>query len=275
MPPLHRASCSADPPEEPCLGGVTSSGHSRSGGSGTPSGIGEAVSDATDRLDVAPGAPELVAQVVDIRVDRVRASPPRRTATPGRAAGRGSASGPACRSKHSSSENSRGLRSTVAPSTVTRRAVSSRAIGPAASFGSVAGAPGAARRGRARAVARELLERERLDEVVVGAGIEPGHAVADRVARGEHQDRDARSRRRRSRRATSRPLDVRQPDVEDDALDAGCVLRDLQAAPAVGRDLHDVAIVLEQSLEERAGGAGRPRRRADAWRSAYRGTVSA
>ena len=45
-------------------------------------------------------------------------------------------------------------------------------------------------------------------------------------------------------------IDVRQPDVEDDALDAGRVLRDLEAGPAIRRDLHDVAIVLEQSLEE-------------------------
>ena len=36
---------------------------------------------------------------------------------------------------------------------------------------------------------QQLLERERLDEVVVGAGVEARDAVRDRVARREHQDR--------------------------------------------------------------------------------------
>jgi hypothetical protein len=37
----------------------------------------------------------------------------------------------------------------------------------------------------------ELFEGERLDEVVVGARVEAGDAVADRVAGGEHEDRGA------------------------------------------------------------------------------------
>ena len=41
-----------------------------------------------------------------------------------------------------------------------------------------------------RAHAREqLLALERLDEVVVGADVEPLHARLQRVARGQHQDR--------------------------------------------------------------------------------------
>src|SRR5262249_34865381 len=35
----------------------------------------------------------------------------------------------------------------------------------------------------------QLVEVERLDHVVVRAGVEPGDAVLDRVARGQHQDR--------------------------------------------------------------------------------------
>jgi hypothetical protein len=44
--------------------------------------------------------------------------------------------------------------------------------------------------------------------------------------------------------------DVGQPDVQDDALDARRVLRDLEAAPAVGRKLDDVPVVLQQALEQ-------------------------
>ena len=41
-----------------------------------------------------------------------------------------------------------------------------------------------------RAKPREQLgERERLQQVVVGAGIEPGDAILDRIARREHQHR--------------------------------------------------------------------------------------
>ena len=36
----------------------------------------------------------------------------------------------------------------------------------------------------------DLFERERLDDVVVGAGLQPRDAVADLVARGEHAHRD-------------------------------------------------------------------------------------
>ena len=50
-------------------------------------------------------------------------------------------------------------------------------------------ADGALRRSRARIRARQLLEGERLDEVVVGAGVEAGHPVVDRRPGGEHQDR--------------------------------------------------------------------------------------
>ena len=43
------------------------------------------------------------------------------------------------------------------------------------------------RRRSARIRARELVEAERLDEIVVGAGIEPGDAVGDGIARGDDQ----------------------------------------------------------------------------------------
>ena len=56
----------------------------------------------------------------------------------------------------------------------------------------VASAP-AQQRAHAR---HQLAQRERLDEVVVGAGVEAGDAVVDRVARGQHQDRAAVAARR-------------------------------------------------------------------------------
>ena len=51
----------------------------------------------------------------------------------------------------------------------------------------VARAEGAAAHHRADP-GEQLVERERLGEVVVGAGVETVDAVADRVAGGEHQD---------------------------------------------------------------------------------------
>ena len=43
---------------------------------------------------------------------------------------------------------------------------------------------------------RELVEIEGLDEVVVGARIEPGHPVGDRIARGDDEHRQRRARAR-------------------------------------------------------------------------------
>ena len=68
---------------------------------------------------------------------------------------------------------------------------------------------------------RELLVGERLDEVVVGARVEAGDPVADRVARGEHQDRQRREPLRAQPAGDLEPGDVGQADVEDDGVDAG------------------------------------------------------
>src|SRR4051812_16455394 len=92
---------------------------------------------------------------------------------------------------------------------------------------------------------RELLVGERLDEVVVRAGIEPGDPVADRVAGGEHQDRDIGPGRADAPRDLE-PGDVRQADVEDDDLDAGRRLRDVKAVKAGRCRLDDVAVLLEE-----------------------------
>ena len=57
---------------------------------------------------------------------------------------------------------------------------------PTARRGALGGAAAAHQRADAR---QQLGERERLDEVVVGAAVETCDAVLQRVARGEHQDR--------------------------------------------------------------------------------------
>ena len=68
----------------------------------------------------------------------------------------------------------------------------------------VAGAGAAQQRAHPRA---QLLDGERLDEVVVGAGVEALDAVVDRVARGHDEDRD------RVAAAAQRPADVEAADL--------------------------------------------------------------
>ena len=75
---------------------------------------------------------------------------------------------------------------------------------------------GRARRRRMSARTRldELRERERLGDVVVGAGLEADHDVGLGVARGQQDDRQ-RTRSARISRQTSRPLSARHHHVED------------------------------------------------------------
>ena len=76
-----------------------------------------------------------------------------------------------------------------------RRGVTSRVPGSrrrSAKVSDASACPAVGRLGAAQQRAQpgqQLLEGERLDQVVVGAGVEAGHAVGDRVAGGEHQDR--------------------------------------------------------------------------------------
>ena len=95
----------------------------------------------------------------------------------------------------------------------------------------------------------ELLVRERLDEVVVGAGVEARDAVVDGVSGGEHQDRELAAVLPEPARDVEAGH-VREPDVEDHGLDARRRVGQLQRRLAVGRDLHHVAVVLEQAAED-------------------------
>jgi hypothetical protein len=87
----------------------------------------------------------------------------------------------------------------------------------------------------------QLVERERLDEVVVGAAVEPGDPVRDRVARGQHQHRrpDACGAQPPARLEA---VDARQHHVEHDRAVVGRAghpervlagRRDVRAQPAL------------------------------------------
>jgi hypothetical protein len=98
---------------------------------------------------------------------------------------------------------------------------------------------------------RQLFVGERLHEIVVRAGIQARDAIAHRVASREHEDAQAGSPFAQAPRDLQ-ARDVRQSDVEDQRLDAGRLACGLQPAAAVGLQLHDVTILLQQSLEEAA-----------------------
>jgi hypothetical protein len=66
----------------------------------------------------------------------------------------------------------------------------------------------------------QLGEGERLRQVVVGAAVEPGDPVADRVARGQHHDRRPDSLAPQHA-ADLEAVDPRQHDVEDDRVVLG------------------------------------------------------
>ena len=81
----------------------------------------------------------------------------------------------------------------------------------------------------------ELLQRERLDQVVVGAGVQPGDAVVHRVAGGEHQHRRAVARVAQAA-ADLQAVDAGHRDVEHDRVVAH-VGQAVQRLAAVGRQL--------------------------------------
>ena len=119
---------------------------------------------------------------------------------------------------------------------------------------------------------QQLLERERLGEVVVGAGVEPLDPVADRVAGGEHEDRQVVARRaeRAGRLDAVEPRHhhVDHDRVGRDAADAG------ERLGAVAGERHLVAVELQRATQRvtdrpvvvddedaGAGGVGRGRSR--------------
>ena len=144
----------------------------------------------------------------------------------------------------SSSENSRGLRSTRAAFDRDRSAdvvEHDRA------------ARDERRRGRRRPAGdrpetgRQLGERKGLDEVVVGARVEAGNPVRDGVARGEEQDRDRTARSADPARHLD-ARDVGEAHVEHDRVDAA--RGEIEAITPRGRDVDDVALAGQQLGEK-------------------------
>ena len=77
---------------------------------------------------------------------------------------------------------------------------------------------------------------ERLGEVIVGAELEAGDAVALGAARGEHQDRDRRRERIAAQLAADgEAVDVGKIEIEDHEIEAAA-LHGHQAFVAVGVD---------------------------------------
>ena len=95
---------------------------------------------------------------------------------------------------------------------------------------------------------QQLVEPERLGEVVVRAGVEAADHVLHRVARGEHQDGRVAPLAAELRRHLEAVL-LGQHDVEQDDV----VLVDVGqhgGLVAVRRDVHDVALFLQALLDE-------------------------
>jgi len=100
-----------------------------------------------------------------------------------------------------------------------------------------------------RADAREQLgDREGLREVVVGAGVQAGHTVGDRVARGQHQDRAPPAGITQAA-AHGEPVHLGQHHVEDDRVVRVLGAEPQPLAPVRGH-VDRVPLLLERALEQ-------------------------
>jgi hypothetical protein len=95
----------------------------------------------------------------------------------------------------------------------------------------------------------QLGEGERLGQVVVGPGVEAVDAIADRVARGEHDDRHPPALVTEPA-AHVEPVRRRDHRVEHDGV-VGELASRPQSVFAVGGDVDGVSLALQAPLEER------------------------
>ena len=105
--------------------------------------------------------------------------------------------------------------------------------------------PAAQQRPQAR---EQLLALERLDEVVVGADVEPLDARLERVARGEHQDRHVVAVLAQAARDVD-AVEPREPEVEHDQVGQERV-RLVERLHAVGGELDVVAVEAQRALQD-------------------------
>ena len=95
---------------------------------------------------------------------------------------------------------------------------------------------------------QQNLDRKRLGEIIVGAGIEAVHDVDGSVARGQHQHRGlipAFAQPARDRHA----VHAGQHHVEHDHVERRAA-RDFEPLPAIVRDHHLMAVFLQSALEQ-------------------------
>src|SRR5215510_11522017 len=96
---------------------------------------------------------------------------------------------------------------------------------------------------------QELLERERLGQVVVGAEIEPGHLVGHAVACGQHDDGRVHAGLARGLE-DAKAVALGQHDVEHDQVVGIAREQELQGSVAVRGGLDGVALFLEPLPDE-------------------------
>jgi hypothetical protein len=94
----------------------------------------------------------------------------------------------------------------------------------------------------------QLVEIERLGEVVVGAGVEPAHDIRSGIAPGEHEDRGLHALPPQLR-SQLEPVTLGKLDIEQDQI-VRVEVAQIGALVSVGRDVHRVAFLLESLLQE-------------------------
>jgi hypothetical protein len=96
---------------------------------------------------------------------------------------------------------------------------------------------------------KQLLEGERLGQVIVGARVQAGDPVVDLVAGGKHDHRRLDPVLPEPA-ANLHPILLRDHEVEDDRVVSRCLGQLLGALPVRG-DVDGVALVLQELLEQR------------------------
>jgi hypothetical protein len=94
----------------------------------------------------------------------------------------------------------------------------------------------------------DLLQREGLDQVVVGAQVEALELVLESVARGQHQDRSLDARLFAQLAAQRCAVHARKAEVEQDRVE-GLGDGEVQAGDAVGRGVHRMTARFEKVVE--------------------------